>query len=708
MKPLNCSLKLSKCFPFVLCCLIFYFHTNKINAQSVGIGTVTPDSSAVLELSGTTQGFLMPRLTTVQRDAITAPAQGLKIFNLDDLCEDTYDGSKWMKKCGQLIVGDSIRPADNWSELNAIPNGVERYGMISFSFGNKIITGLGRKFLSPNYPTDIWEYDVITKIWTQKNNFPGAGRNGVFSCVVNGKGYLFGGYNNSGEVWEYDPHNDTWTQKNNFPGGSRQYLAGFPFGNKVYLGTGDGAGYENDFWEYTPSSDTWVQKGDVPGPGRSFAAGFAIGTKGYIGLGRTSGPTTYLNDIYEYNPVDDTWQIKQVYPAGGAGPVTNFVINGRAYVGLGTFDGDILPLMYTFDPSASPTTQWTALNNFPGTARTSAFATVINNKAYVGCGWISFSVYINDLWVYHPQPDTLHNYKEQIPSNMNNLISYDWTAENETKLYTTSTTYKVGIGTKIPKTKLHIEGNNDAGLGDNSGLLMVGNIDGGNIVMDNNEIMARDNGVANQLILQNHGGNTQFGGKVGLGVVPTALLHLKGLDGTSNRHIKLESNSSSDYTTIYAGTNFVVENSNPTGDFFFKGGTATSNLFSINPEGSIKVEGGLNITQNSISVTTTSTTLTINPSDLSYIKLTCTSGSCSTCSGSGCPDLILSNGNQDGHLLILRSDADANRGIHMPFNSAATTNYRLTANFQLANNNFITLMWISGENEWREVSRAVY
>ena len=236
----------------------------------------------------------------------------------------------------------------------------------------------------------------------------------------------------------------------------------------------------------------------------------------------------------------------------------------------------------------------------------------------------------------------------------------------------------------------------------------MGELDLQNIVIDNNEIMARDNGVANQLILQNHGGNTQVGGKVGLGIAPSALLHLKGLDGTSNRHIKLESNSSSDYTTIYAGTNFIIENSSPFGDFFFKGGSSNSNLFSINPEGSIKVEGALNITQNSFSVTTTSSTLTINPGDLSYIKLTCTSGSCSTCSGSACPDLILSNGNQDGHILILRSDADANRGLYMPGNSATTTNYRLTANFQLANNNFITLMWISSESEWREISRATY
>lgn len=699
---------------YIFCTFILLFNVKISTSQSVGIGTTTPDSSAILDLSSTTKGLLMPRMTTAQRDAIHNPVQGLKIFNTDDLCEDTYDGSKWMKHCSQLIEGDSIRPADIWTELNAIPNGVERYGMFSFSFGNKIITGLGLNEVTPNFPTDIWEYDVITKIWAQKNNFPGTGRNAVFSCVVNGKGYLIGGSNSSGDqVWEYLFESDSWTQISNFPEGQRRYLTGFVLNNEIYLGTGDGADYENDFWKYNPTTDTWTPLPDVPGPGRNFATGFAIGNKGYIGMGR-SDPSTSLNDIYEFDPVDNSWEIKQIFPNGGGGPLTRFVINDIAYVGLGTFDNNLLPLMYKFDPLASPTAQWSPLNDFPSTPRATAFVSVINNKAFLGCGFVVNGDYLNDFWVYNPFPDTLHNYKEQTPVNVNNMTHHDWTTENTTKMYATNTKFKVGIGTKTPKVKLHIEGNNDAGLGDNSGLLLVGNIDGGNIVIDNNEIMARDNGAANQLILQNHGGKTQIGGetqiggKVGLGIAPSALLHLKGLDGTSNRHIKLESNSSSDYTTIYAGTNFIIENSSPFGDFFFKGGSSNSNLFSINPEGSIKVEGALNLTQNSFSITTTSSTLTINPGDLSYIKLTCTSGSCSTCSGSACPDLILSNGNQDGHILILRSDADANRGIYMPGNLASTTNYRLTANFQLANNNFITLMWISSESEWREVSRAVY
>jgi len=45
-----------------------------INAQSVGIGTNSPGSSAMLDVSSTTKGFLVPRMTSAQRSAIVSPA----------------------------------------------------------------------------------------------------------------------------------------------------------------------------------------------------------------------------------------------------------------------------------------------------------------------------------------------------------------------------------------------------------------------------------------------------------------------------------------------------------------------------------------------------------------------------------------------------------------------------------------------------------
>jgi hypothetical protein len=52
-----------------------------LNAQ-IGIGTLVPDTSSILDLSSTTKGFLMPRMTTNQQTALVSPAIGLTLFNI--------------------------------------------------------------------------------------------------------------------------------------------------------------------------------------------------------------------------------------------------------------------------------------------------------------------------------------------------------------------------------------------------------------------------------------------------------------------------------------------------------------------------------------------------------------------------------------------------------------------------------------------------
>lgn len=47
----------------------------------MGVGTNSIDTSAMLEVASTTGGFLFPRMTTTQRDALSSPTNGLTIFN---------------------------------------------------------------------------------------------------------------------------------------------------------------------------------------------------------------------------------------------------------------------------------------------------------------------------------------------------------------------------------------------------------------------------------------------------------------------------------------------------------------------------------------------------------------------------------------------------------------------------------------------------
>ena len=47
----------------------------------LGVGVAAPDASSALEIVSTTQGLLLPRMTTGQRNAISSPTNGLVIYN---------------------------------------------------------------------------------------------------------------------------------------------------------------------------------------------------------------------------------------------------------------------------------------------------------------------------------------------------------------------------------------------------------------------------------------------------------------------------------------------------------------------------------------------------------------------------------------------------------------------------------------------------
>jgi hypothetical protein len=73
--------------------------TEKVRISSggaVGIGTSSPNSSALLDVTSTTKGVLLPRMTTAQRLAIASPAAGLMVYDttLSRVCFYT---TSWQK-----------------------------------------------------------------------------------------------------------------------------------------------------------------------------------------------------------------------------------------------------------------------------------------------------------------------------------------------------------------------------------------------------------------------------------------------------------------------------------------------------------------------------------------------------------------------------------------------------------------------------------
>jgi len=70
--------------------------------DNMGIGTLAPDPSAILEVSSTNKGVLLPRLTSAQKNGIASPAQGLFIFDTTTESFWYYDGNQWVEALGPI------------------------------------------------------------------------------------------------------------------------------------------------------------------------------------------------------------------------------------------------------------------------------------------------------------------------------------------------------------------------------------------------------------------------------------------------------------------------------------------------------------------------------------------------------------------------------------------------------------------------------
>lgn len=91
---------------------------------NVGIGTTAPAATALLDVSSTSKGFLPPRMTTVQRDAIATPATGLMIFNITNAAFEFYNGTAWSTvgaamPNGTIAAFAAASCPSGWSEYTA-------------------------------------------------------------------------------------------------------------------------------------------------------------------------------------------------------------------------------------------------------------------------------------------------------------------------------------------------------------------------------------------------------------------------------------------------------------------------------------------------------------------------------------------------------------------------------------------------------------
>ena len=85
---------------FTFCALIAIISSDA--QRNIGVGTPTPDPSAVLDLESPNQGFLVTRLSAQQRLLIVAPANGLLVYDTDSSCFFYWRSvtTSWINLCG--------------------------------------------------------------------------------------------------------------------------------------------------------------------------------------------------------------------------------------------------------------------------------------------------------------------------------------------------------------------------------------------------------------------------------------------------------------------------------------------------------------------------------------------------------------------------------------------------------------------------------
>ncbi|MCB9309379.1 MAG: hypothetical protein H6567_04895 [Lewinellaceae bacterium] len=267
----------------------------------------------------------------------------------------------------------------------------------------------------------------------------------------------------------------------------------------------------------------------------------------------------------------------------------------------------------------------------------------------------------------------------------------------------------VGIGTSYPAVKLNIVGGYGVGLYNGSGYFLLGQESTSNLILDYRTIQARYNGSSALMKLNPFGGNVDIGSTTTSGV---KLNIYGGSDASLSGGGYLQTGPSTSTNIVIDNNEIMARNNGTTSDLILQNdGGRTLIGGDLEIDGVVK--GAVKFEQNEIDVLPSGSTQSITVGNKTFIQVNCNSSTCTSCSGSGCPHVILSNGEKVGQILILYGPGNPvdNNMLHMPCCDSQTTNYYLKSNFQLDKGNIITLIWLSPvppEGYWIEVSRTEY
>ncbi|MFK7049497.1 hypothetical protein V3Q77_06305 [Flavobacterium davisii] len=167
--------------PLLAYLLFFLFMTTALLAQ-VGIGTVTPDTSSILDIVSNDKGMLTPRMTTAQKLAITNPANGLIVYDTDLKSFYFYDTT-----------------ATSWIRININSDGRLKYKLIRSSdvlatvLADELAAGGGSKYLLDSGTLYEINGTIVLNYPIELNNAYVSGQDSGEDKLVRTSGDLFTG-----------------------------------------------------------------------------------------------------------------------------------------------------------------------------------------------------------------------------------------------------------------------------------------------------------------------------------------------------------------------------------------------------------------------------------------------------------------------------------------------------------------------------------
>jgi hypothetical protein len=271
----------------------------------VGINNPTPDNSAVLDLTSSSKGLLIPRMNATQRGNIPSPATGLMVYQTD-APEGFYyySGSSWTylsplgDDLGSHTASQNLGLNGNWLSNDGDAEGlrIDNNGKVSINttpdpnsnlyvhrpsgiYGPGMSTFLASREGSPVDPADggiSWSFqgsDAAIKGYSNFSNYHTAGvagynYNDFIGQMGGGRAGVLGSHF-SGSIWGalyYFDGNQQWGLYTP----SKAYLGGglnFPIGaQNGYVLTSDAAG--NATWQapaVSPGTANYVPKWNATG-----------------------------------------------------------------------------------------------------------------------------------------------------------------------------------------------------------------------------------------------------------------------------------------------------------------------------------------------------------------------------------------------------------------------------------------------------------